>query len=107
MTHEQAYALCDGNNYFGQLWNTTCRTGCDLAWAIADQYDEEETVQAKAAIATVQAGYIPFEWEPGEGNTLWPLPEGRIVCVSCRELICPTPDSHGCGCHCPECGCSL
>lgn len=103
MTHEQAYTLCHGNENFGQLWNTSERTECDLAWAIADQYEAAEELQARAAIALVNAGFIPPEWDPAPGNSLQPLPEGMLICVSCLELVNPEPDRNGCGCHCPDC----
>jgi len=67
MTHETAYALvCDlCPAEAGRLWLTTDHpTGCDTAWAVADQYGTDESDAARAALTQLAAGQTPDGWEP-------------------------------------------
>lgn len=66
MTHERAFELvakhCPGEA--GRLWNTTNRTGCDTAHAVADQYGEHEISEAVRDLELLAGGEIPRDWEP-------------------------------------------
>jgi hypothetical protein len=68
MSHEKAFALvaeiCP--QQAGMLWNTTNHSGCDTAWAVADQFGDDmvEENDARAALRILAAGEIPSDWEP-------------------------------------------
>ena len=68
MTHEHAFALVSEicPSQAGMLWDTTYHTGCDTAWAVADQYgdDPQEIAAARDALATLAQGIIPGDWQP-------------------------------------------
>lgn len=65
MYHGTAFALVAqyAPDKAGELWNTTNFRGCDTAWAVADQYREDETDQAIAALKWLADGIIPYGWE--------------------------------------------
>lgn len=110
MTYAQAYEIASRfcpNSNFGFRWNTSGRTDCDLAWAIAEQYELSEANLAAFAARTVAGGFIPPDWEPAKGNTLAPIPEGQVYCYVCLEPVNAEPDDSGCGCHCPHCKTTL
>lgn len=66
MTHTKALELVTqyAPQQAGTLWNTTERSGCDLAWAIADQYADDEAEHAVSDLQTIAEGRIPADWEP-------------------------------------------
>ena len=66
MTHLQAYELAvqHASQKLGTLWNTALRKRCDLAWAVADYYDADETAAAVDALKQLSEGVIPDGWEP-------------------------------------------
>lgn len=65
MTHASAFALVSkiAPDHVGILWNTTLHEGCDTAWAVADQYTDDEIKDARLALAELAAGSIPNGWE--------------------------------------------
>lgn len=65
MNHDKAFSLvaeiCPQE--IGRLWNTTDRTGCDTSWAVADQYADDEEMEARAALEMLASGVVPSDWE--------------------------------------------
>lgn len=68
MTHEEAFRLVEKHALVqaGLRWNTTHRTGCDTAWAVADQYGEDEIAAAIFDLQTLANGTVPRDWEPAK-----------------------------------------
>lgn len=81
MSHEKAFALVSEicpPEVWGLLWNTTDHTGCDTAWAVADQYGDDlvEIDDARRDLALLAQGIKPTEWEAHNEHTLAALSNG-------------------------------
>lgn len=70
MLHDTAFKLVAQHapSEAGRRWNTTHRTGCDTAWAVADQYGDDEVDDAIADLHNLASGNIPDGWEPADAR---------------------------------------